>query len=145
MAYNIADLFEHTVDAVPERTALIYRDRSWTFAEVDERANRVGHWLADNGVSPGDHVGIYAMNSEGWVSAMLGCLKVRAVPININYRYVEAELEYLIDNSDIVACVFDEEYATRLEAVAEASERLDTFVHLEHEDDPSELDRKSVV
>lgn len=139
MAYNIADLFEHTVDAVPERTALIYRDRSWTFAELDERANRVGHWLADNGVSPGDHVGIYAMNSEGWVSAMLGCLKVRAVPININYRYVEAELEYLIDNSDIVACVFDEEYATRLEAVAEASERLDTFVHLEHEDDPSEL------
>lgn len=134
MAYNIADLFEHTVDAIPDREALIYRGDSWTFAEVDRRANRVGHWLASAGVDAGDHVGIYAMNSEAWVSAMLGCLKIRAVPININYRYVEAELEHLIDNSDIVACVFDEEYATRLVAVRGAAPALSVFVHIEHHD-----------
>ncbi len=131
MAYNFADLFEHTADAVPERAALIYDGTAWSFSELDARANRIGHWLADHGVSPGDHVGIYAMNSEQWISAMLGTLKVRAVPININYRYVEAELAYLIDNSDCVACVFDEEYAPRLAAVSDESPRLKTFVHIE--------------
>ncbi len=130
MAYNIADLFEHTVDAVPNRTALVYEGSSWTFAELDARANRIGHWLADNGVEAGDHVGLYAMNSEAWISTALGCLKIRAVPININYRYVEAELSYLIGNSEIVACLFDEEYAPRLAAVASESPRLKTFVHI---------------
>ena len=48
---------------------------------------------------------------------MLGSLKARAVPINVNYRYVEAELAYLISNADLVACVFDQEYAPRLTAV----------------------------
>ena len=118
MAYNIADLFEYTVDAVPGRTALITeRGGSLTFAELDARANRFGHFLTSQGIGEGDHVGIYAVNSEPWVTAMLGCLKVRAVPINVNYRYVEAELAYLIGNAELVACVFDQEYAPRLAAV----------------------------
>jgi len=131
VAYNIADLFEHTVDAVPDRAALVYEGMTWTFAELDARANRIGHHLVARGVQPGDHVGLYAMNSEAWVSAMLGCLKIRAVPINVNYRYVEAELSYLIGNAELVACVFDEEYAPRLTHVAGESPKLHTFLHIE--------------
>jgi acyl-CoA synthetase (AMP-forming)/AMP-acid ligase II len=137
VAYNIADLFEHTVDAVPDRLALIYQGEQWSFAELDRRANRFAHWLAEKGVGPGDHVGIYAMNSEGWVTAMLGSLKVRAVPVNVNYRYVESELSYLIGNADLVACVFDAEYAPRLAAVRHEAPKLHTFVHIPHHgDDP---------
>lgn len=141
MAYNIADLFEHTVDAVPERLALVDGDTRLTFAEVDARANRFGHFLADRGVQPGDHVGIYALNSEQWVTAMLGCLKVRAVPINVNYRYVEDELSYLIGNAELVACVYDQEFTERLSRVADRSPRLETFVHIEDDSgvDPSPL------
>ncbi|UDY37792.1 acyl-CoA synthetase [Dermatobacter hominis] len=131
MAYNIADLFEHTADAVPDRTALIADGTTLTFAELDARANRFGHYLASQGIGPGDHVGIYAINSEPWVTAMLGCLKVRAVPINVNYRYVEAELAYLIGNAELVACVFDQEYAPRLAAVRDESPKLRTLVHIE--------------
>ncbi|MBS1836348.1 MAG: acyl-CoA synthetase [Actinobacteria bacterium] len=131
MAYNIADLFEHTVDAVPDRPALIAGGSTLTFAELDARANRFGHYLASQGIGPGDHVGIYAINSEPWVTAMLGCLKVRAVPVNVNYRYVEAELAYLIGNAELVACVFDREYAPRVAAVLEASPKLRTLVHIE--------------
>lgn len=130
MAYNIADLFEHTVDAVPNRLALIDQDRKFTFAELDARANQFGHYLADQGVQPGDHVGIYAINSEQWITGLLGILKVRAVPININYRYVEAELAYLINNSEIVACIFDQEFAPRLRAVKDESPKLATFIHI---------------
>jgi acyl-CoA synthetase (AMP-forming)/AMP-acid ligase II len=131
VAYNIADLFEHTVDAVPDRTALIADGTVLTFAELDARANRFGHYLTSQGIGPGDHVGIYAINSEPWVTAMLGCLKVRAVPVNVNYRYVEAELAYLIGNAELVACVFDQEYAPRLAAVRDESPKLRTLVHIE--------------
>ena len=57
-------------------------------------------WPA-TGIEPGDHVGIYAANSIEWIEALLAIFKIRAVPININYRYVEAELRYLFDNADL--------------------------------------------
>ena len=131
MAFNIADLFEHTADVVPDRIAVVDGDVQLSYAELDARANRIGHHLAAQGVGPADHVGIYAQNSHQWLEAMLGCLKIRAVPINVNYRYVEDELSYLIGNAELVACVFDQEYASRLAAVADRSPKLTTFVHIE--------------
>ena len=103
MEFNLADLFEAVADAVPDRLALVAGDRRLTYRELDERANRVAHYLRDVGVLPGQHVGIYAFNRAEWVEAMLGCFKARAVPINVNYRYVVEELRYLFDNADLVA------------------------------------------
>jgi acyl-CoA synthetase (AMP-forming)/AMP-acid ligase II len=131
VAYNIADLFEHTVDVVPDRTCVVDGDVRLTYRELDERGNRIGHYLKAQGVGPADHVGIYAQNSHQWLEAMLGCLKIRAVPINVNYRYVEDELSYLIGNAELVACIYDQEYAGRLAAVAERSPKLTTFIHIE--------------
>ncbi|HEY5156264.1 MAG TPA: AMP-binding protein, partial [Acidimicrobiales bacterium] len=117
MAYNMADLFEHTVDVIPDKTALICGDETRTFADLEAHANRLAHHLADAGISPGDHVGIYAANSIEWIESLLAIFKIRAVPININYRYVESELRYLFDNADLVALVYCEEFGPRVAAV----------------------------
>src|SRR3954468_16832664 len=117
MAYNIADLFEHTADHVPDRLAFILGDDHLTYAELERRANQVAHRFAALGVGPGDHIGIYAYNCVPWVEAMLAAFKLRAVPININFRYVEEELAYLLDNADCVVVVYDPEFTGRLEAV----------------------------
>ena len=103
MAFNLADMIEHTVDAVPDRTALVCGDRQETFAELEERANRLAHHLAAQGIGERDHIAIYSYNSLEFVEAMLAAYKLRAVPINVNYRYVEEELVYLFDNADAVA------------------------------------------
>ena len=131
MAYNVADLFEHAVDAVPDRLALICEDESRTFTELDERANRLAHVLADRGVEPGAHVGIYAMNSLQWVEALLAITKIRAVPVNVNYRYVEDELRYLFDNADLVGLIYSEEYGPRVAAVRDDLPLLRTLVMIE--------------
>ena len=60
MALNIADLFEHAVDAVPDRVALICGDDQVTYAELEAKANRLAHYLRRPGRGAGDHVGIYA-------------------------------------------------------------------------------------
>ncbi|MFL6002669.1 MAG: AMP-binding protein, partial [Nocardioides sp.] len=124
MAHNIADLFEHAVDAVPENPALKVADRVVTFAELEADANRLAHHLQAQGVGPGDHVAIYAKNSVEHVVALLAVTKIRAVSINVNYRYVESELDYLFDNADVVAVIHERTYAPLVAACFAKHEQL---------------------
>lgn len=111
MAHNIADLFEHAVDAAPDNLALKVGERAVTYAELEADANRLAHYLGSQGVGAGDHVAIYAKNSIEHVVALLAIVKIRAVAINVNYRYVEGELDYLFDNADVVAVIHERTYA----------------------------------
>lgn len=118
MALSIADLFEHAVDAFPDRKAVACEDDVRTFAELDERANRLAHHLAGHGVGPGAHVGLCCKNSVRAVETMLAVYKLRAVLINVNYRYTATEIEYVLDNADVVAIVHDQEYSRSCETAA---------------------------
>lgn len=128
MEFNVADLFEAAVDRVPDREVLVCGEQRRTFRELEERANRVAHVLKSLGIGKGHHVGIYAWNCAEWIEAMLGAYKVRAIPINVNYRYVEEELRYLFDNADLVAVVFERQFAPRIAAVAPELPRLRHFI-----------------
>jgi acyl-CoA synthetase (AMP-forming)/AMP-acid ligase II len=118
MALNMADLFEHAVDAFPERVALICGDRQLTYAELEDEANRLAHHLAARGAGPGDHVGLYARNSVAAVETLLAVIKLRAVTININYRYLAGELAYHLRDGDLAALVHDQDLAEIVDAVA---------------------------
>ena len=125
--YNFADLFEIAADKVPDRIALIDHQRRVTYRELDERANRLAHALQDAGVEPGDHVGIDAMNCIEWPEAALALYKLRAVPVNVNFRYVEEELRYLFENSDIVGIVYQREYGPLIAKARDAQPKLTRF------------------
>jgi 3-oxocholest-4-en-26-oate---CoA ligase len=114
VALNIADLAEHAIDAVPDRVALICGDEQLTYAQLEEKANRLAHYLIDQGVKKDDKVGLYCRNRIEIVIAMLGIVKAGAILVNVNYRYVEGELRYLFDNSDMVALVHERQYADRV-------------------------------
>jgi 3-oxocholest-4-en-26-oate---CoA ligase len=137
MARNIADLFEHAVDAVPERLALQVGDRKLTFAELEAQTNQLAHFLASQGVKAGDHVGIFAKNGVEHVVAMMAIYKLRAVSINVNYRYVERELSHIIDNSDMVALVVERCYAPLVAKVADKHALLRLIVVAEDGTDPA--------
>jgi acyl-CoA synthetase (AMP-forming)/AMP-acid ligase II len=114
VALNIADLAEHAIDAVPDRVALICGDQQITYAGLEEKANRLAHYLISRGVKKDDKVGLYCRNRIEIVIAMLGIVKAGAILVNVNYRYVEAELRYLFDNSDMVAVVHERQYSERV-------------------------------
>ena len=118
MECNFADMFEAIVDLVPDRVAVVVvgHERA-TYRELEIRTNRLAHHLQDSGIGPGDHVGIYAYNGIEWVESMMALYKIRAVPININYRYIENELKYLCTNADLVAIVAQQEFAPRIAAI----------------------------
>jgi acyl-CoA synthetase (AMP-forming)/AMP-acid ligase II len=135
MALNIADLFEHAADAFPDRIALICGDAQVTYRELDEGANRLAHYLAGSGVGPGGHVGLYARNSIPAAMTLIAACKLRAAPVNINYRYVENELRYMLADSDLDALVHDREFTARVAAVAPEGAGLGAVVVI---DDGSE-------
>jgi 3-oxocholest-4-en-26-oate---CoA ligase len=114
VALNIADLAEHAIDAVPDRVALISGDERLTYAQLEEKANRLAHYLIDQGVKKDDKVGLYCRNRIEIVIAMLGIVKAGAILVNVNFRYVEGELKYLFENSDMVALVHERRYADRV-------------------------------
>ena len=87
------------------------RSRRLTYADADERATRLAHHLAALGIGAGDHVALYLYNGTEYLEGMLAAFKLRAVPINVNYRYGEDELRYLLDDADARAVVFHREFA----------------------------------
>jgi 3-oxocholest-4-en-26-oate---CoA ligase len=137
VALNIADLAEHAIDAVPDRVALICGDDQLTYAQLEEKANRLAHHLIDQGVKKDDKVGLYCRNRNEIVIAMLGIVKAGAILVNVNFRYVEGELKYLFDNSDMVALVHERQYADKVARVLPDTPDVKTVVVVE---DGSDLD-----
>ncbi|MEW2164731.1 acyl-CoA synthetase [Streptomyces sp. NPDC007084] len=137
MEYNLADLFESVVDVVPDREALVYVDhpgtgveQRLTYAELDQAANRLAHHLIDSGIRPGEHLGLHLYNGVEYLQTVLGCLKARVVPVNVNYRYVEDELAYLYQDADLAALVFDAEFTERVAAARPRAARLRHLVRV---------------
>jgi acyl-CoA synthetase (AMP-forming)/AMP-acid ligase II len=130
MEFNHADLFEGLADTIGDRVALVVAGpdgtERLTYAELDAHANRLAHHLRDAGVGAGQHVGAQLYNGVEYVATLLATLKIRAVPVNVNYRYVEAELEYLYRDAEMVALVYDAEFEDR---VAVAASRAPTLRH----------------
>lgn len=129
--FNIADMFELVADAVPDRIAQVCGDQRSTFLQLDNRANRLAHFLASRGVKAGDHVGLYLYNGNEYLEGMLACFKLRAVPINVNYRYVEEELSYIFENSDMCACIHNREFSQHIASIQSAVPKLHTCISVE--------------
>ncbi|MFO7551830.1 MAG: acyl-CoA synthetase [Haliea sp.] len=130
-SFNLADLFETVVDAVPERLALVAGDVRLSYRGLDARANRLANHLQSQGIGAGDNVAIHAFNRAEWVEAMLACFKLAAVPVNINYRYLETELRYILQDADIRAVIHELEFTDLIGAVRDAVPTLQTTLALD--------------
>ncbi len=146
--FNLADTFECVADEVPGREALSCGQSRCTFSALDRRANKLAHGLQQLGVGPAEHVGVFAYNSIEFLETMLACYKIRAVPLNINFRYVGEELAYLLENGDVRALVFDRVLSPHVGTLAERPRRLQSLIVREDatptdasEPSPLEFDR----
>ena len=117
--FTFADVIEVIADEVPDQLAVIAPERRLTYRELDERATRLAHALAERGVGAGDHIGLFLYNGTEYIEGMLAAWKIRAVPVNVNYRYVADELVYLFDDADLVAVVHHAEFTPTIAEVVD--------------------------
>jgi len=106
LAWNFADMWESVRDAIPDQVALVQGTRRVSWSEFDDRAARLAAAFTAAGLAPNSKVASYLYNSNEYSEGVFATFKMRGVPANVNYRYLEDELAYLIDNSDAEALLF---------------------------------------
>jgi fatty-acyl-CoA synthase len=131
MKWCFAEIFETVAGLVPDATALINGDVRRTWREYEDRAARIASALEEAGLGPDAKVGLYGYNSNEYLEAQFGVFKIRGVPVNVNYRYVEHELLYLLENADAEAIVFDARFAPRLAAIRDKLPKLKLFIEID--------------
>lgn len=145
--FNIAQVHAAIAEAIPDREAIVWRDRRVTYGQLNERTNRLANVLVSAGLgahssrenlagheSHNDHLAIYLHNGNEYLESMLGAFKARMAPFNVNYRYVAEELRYLLNDAKAKALVFHSSFASN---VAEVRDALPDLVVLLQVDDGS--------
>jgi fatty-acyl-CoA synthase len=140
--WNFATAWESVGDALPEHVALVQGDRRRTWREFDERAARIASGMRAAGLGPNSKVASYLYNSNEYVEGVFGTFKLRAVPVNVNYRYLEDELVYLLDNSDAEALLFHGSLGDRVAKVLDRAPNVKLWVQV---DDGSPLQHFAVA
>lgn len=134
-SFNIADMFEMVADAAPDREALVCGDYRATYKEFDDRATQLAHYMKSQGIKAGDHVGLFMYNCGEYLEGMMACFKIRAVPINVNYRYVGEELTYIFTNADMVACIHGREFVPTIDEIRKEVPAMKTFIAVDDDSD----------
>ena len=112
-------MWEAVADAVPDQAAIVQGDRKLTWGEDERRAARLAQALLDAGLGPHAKVGMFLYNSPEYCETNFAAMKIRGTPINVNYRYLDNELAYLLDNADIEALVFHTSLGDRVARVTD--------------------------
>lgn len=120
MAINFGDLLDEVVKHQPDKLALTSSVGDLTWAEFDARTNALARGLQSLSATPGDKVCFLLYNTAEYIELLAACFKARMVHANVNYRYLPAELEYVITDADAAILVYDERLSERVEALSEA-------------------------
>ena len=115
--WNLGSVWEAIADVIGDSPALFHRDAVVSWAELDGRASRAAAVLADSRIGPDSKVAHLLYNGPEYIETTFASFKCRSVPVNVNYRYTESELHFLLDNSDAEAIVVSTELSERLDAV----------------------------
>jgi 3-oxocholest-4-en-26-oate---CoA ligase len=144
--FNLAEVHEALGEALAGRTCIIHRDRRLTYADISERTRRLANYLRSRGLgahvprerlgnheSGQDHLAIYQYNGSEYLECMLGAWKARVAPFNVNYRYVDAELVYLLRDSRARAIVYHAALAPTLARVRAQLPQLEVLIQVADE------------
>jgi 3-oxocholest-4-en-26-oate---CoA ligase len=127
---NLADMWEAVAAEVPDATAQIHGEDRSTYREFEARAARLAGALRAHGVGPGTKVAMYLFNAPAFLETTFAAAKLRAVPVNVNFRYLADELAYLLDNADAEVLVYHGALADRVAAVRERLPRIRCLVQV---------------
>ncbi len=126
MRENFATLLEAVADVRADRIVVSHGERSLTWRQLDERAARLAAFLAGRGIGHEDRVAIALYNGPEYLESVFAVLKLRAIPVNVNYRYRPAEMRHVFDDAQVAAVLFDAALAERVVQACEAQDAART-------------------
>ncbi len=146
MGFNLAEISEAIAAVIPERECIVFRDRRLTWADFNRRTRQLGNFLISRGLgcrqeraalqnfeSGQDHLGLYLHNGNEYLEGMVGAYKARVAPFNVNYRYVENELIYLLNDADCYALIYHAQFAPTLQKIRDELPHLKVLLQVADE------------
>ncbi|MEX2327347.1 MAG: AMP-binding protein, partial [Pseudomonadales bacterium] len=113
--WNYGDILDGVATVVPSsRPALVFGDRTVTWQEFTHRTNNLAANLIKGGAAVGDKIAFYLRNCPEYSEGIAAGFKANLTHVNVNYRYIEDELEYLLDNADATVCIYKAEFAPQV-------------------------------
>ena len=129
--WNIADVWESHASVVGDAPALFFGDLERSWSEFEDRAARLASTFVSAGLEPGAKVALYLYNGAAYLEATFAAFKQRLVPVNVNYRYTDAELVYLLDNSDAEVVVVDTTFVGNVARIAEQLPKVRLIIEVD--------------
>ena len=144
--FNLGQVHEAVAAVVPDRECIVWRDRRYTYADITERTRRLASFLHRHGFgvhaerstlaghqSGQDHLALYLYNGNEYLEGMLGAYKARVAPFNVNYRYVEEELRYLLKDATARGIIYHATFAPILEKILPELRDLELLIQVADE------------
>jgi fatty-acyl-CoA synthase len=131
MEFHFASVWETIADTLPDDIAVVHGQRRFTWREHEDRAARVAGAYTAAGLGPDSKIGLYLYNGNEYLEAHFGAFKMRGVPINVNYRYLDEELVYLLDNADAEALVFHSSLGDRVDRITARLPKLKLLIEVD--------------
>ena len=118
---TVDDVLHRSAVRAPQRTALEFADRAWTYAELDDAVSRAAGHLLSLGLAQGDRVATVAANSDAYLLAFLGCARAGLVHVPVNYALTGTELTYLLRQSGSRLALVDRDLRETVESIRSAT------------------------
>lgn len=131
MEHHFATIWESIADVLGDDTAVVHGDRRLSWTQYDDRAARLAATLVGAGLRPDSKVGLYLYNGNEYLESQYATFKMRGVPINVNYRYVDEELRYLLDNADAEALVYHSSLGDRVARVKDRLPNVKLYIEVD--------------
>ncbi len=130
MNLDFASVWEMVSDLVPENDALICGEDIVSWKKYDDSASKIASALSEAGLGANSKAGLYLNNSNEYLIAQYAIFKVGGIPINVNYRYVEEELIYLLENSDAEAVFYHACYSARIKEISGSLPNIKAWIEV---------------
>ena len=160
--FDLSTVFRTVAETIPDSEVLVWRDRRLTYSAMDARIDGIAHYLTSRGLgcrterdqlsgheSGQDHVGLYLRNGNAYLEAMVGGYRARVAPFNVNFRYVEEELLYLLADAKAKALVYAAEFAPHVQSILGRLPDLEVLIQVADDSGnellPDAVDYESVV
>lgn len=107
---NVVSVFERQADSVPNNVAVRDNDTELTYAQLNDKANRLADYLLEAGVEPGECVALFMHSNIGLLIAMLAVLKIRACYIPIEPSNTKKRVEFILSDADVEMIISEADY-----------------------------------
>jgi len=124
----VSDIPVRNARFYPNKTAVIDGNVEYSFAQFNERVNRLGNAILAMGVIEGDRIAVLNHNCHQYIELYFASAKIGAPMVPLSYRYNPSELTYVIKDSGAKIIFFGKEYAPAIEAMEGSATTVEHFV-----------------